>query len=135
MKDCGTCYYRNSTWSLQNREISASCEHGNAPSDALLKLRIGAGSVVRTPVWCPLEEEQKPMTCNHQWSAEPHEGLGSHYCHNCNEWEIEVNYDRALHASGIQVDFPVGMCEHDWLYLGGHNELWVCRKCGVRERR
>lgn len=37
------------------------------------------------------------MKCNHQWSAEPHEGLGSHYCHNCNEWEIEVNYDRALH--------------------------------------
>ena len=38
------------------------------------------------------------MKCSHQWSAEPHEGLGSHYCHNCNEWEIEVNYDRALHA-------------------------------------
>ena len=36
------------------------------------------------------------MTCNHNWSAEPHEGLGSHYCHICNEWEIEVNYDRAL---------------------------------------
>lgn len=36
------------------------------------------------------------MTCNHNWSAEPHEGLGSHYCHVCNEWEIEVNYDRAL---------------------------------------
>jgi hypothetical protein len=36
------------------------------------------------------------MTCNHNWSEEPHEGLGSHYCHICNEWEIEVNYDRAL---------------------------------------
>ena len=36
------------------------------------------------------------MTCDRNWSAEPHEGLGSHYCHNCNEWEIEVNYDRAL---------------------------------------
>lgn len=27
------------------------------------------------------------------------------------------------------------MCEHAWFYLGGHNEWWVCRKCGVRERR
>ena len=28
------------------------------------------------------------------------------------------------------------MCEHDWFYLGGHNEWWVCRKCGrdVRSR-
>ena len=26
-------------------------------------------------------------------------------------------------------------CEHDWFYLGGHNEWWVCRKCGERERR
>lgn len=33
------------------------------------------------------------MTCNHQWSAEPHEGLGSHYCYNCNEWEIEVEVE------------------------------------------
>ena len=38
------------------------------------------------------------MKCNHQWSAEPHEGLGSHYCHKCHEWEIEVNYDRCLLA-------------------------------------
>ena len=56
MKNCGTCYYRNSTWSLQNREMSASCEHANAPSDALLKLHIGAGSVVSAPVWCPLDD-------------------------------------------------------------------------------
>ena len=26
------------------------------------------------------------------------------------------------------------MCEHDWFYLGGHNEWWVCRKCGVRKQ-
>ena len=26
-------------------------------------------------------------------------------------------------------------CErHEWMYLGGHNEWWVCRKCGGRKR-
>ena len=38
------------------------------------------------------------MTCRHDWSAETHEGVPSRFCHNCNEWEIEVNYDRALLA-------------------------------------
>jgi len=38
----------------------------------------------------------------------------------------------------LNAELPVrrfDMCEHDWFYLGGHNEWWVCRKCGVRERR
>jgi hypothetical protein len=26
-------------------------------------------------------------------------------------------------------------CSHDWVYLGGHNEFWVCKKCGTKERR
>ena len=40
------------------------------------------------------------MTCNHNWSEETHEGVPSRFCHVCNEWEIEVEYDRAL--LGIQ---------------------------------
>lgn len=36
------------------------------------------------------------MICNHNWSAETHEGVPSRFCHVCNEWEIEVDYDRAL---------------------------------------
>ena len=36
------------------------------------------------------------MTCNHNWSEETHEGVPSRFCHVCNEWEIEVEYDRAL---------------------------------------
>jgi hypothetical protein len=35
------------------------------------------------------------MTCNHNWSRETYEGQ-EYYCHDCNEWQIEVNYDRAL---------------------------------------
>jgi hypothetical protein len=35
--------------------------------------------------------------------------------------------------NGLTVDMR--MCEHDWFYLGGHNEWWVCRKCGERQRR
>jgi hypothetical protein len=27
------------------------------------------------------------------------------------------------------------ICEHEWVYLGGHNEWWCCRECGARERR
>ena len=54
MKDCGTCYYRNSTWSQQHREMSAQCDHQNAPEDALLVLRVGADSHVAAPDWCPL---------------------------------------------------------------------------------
>lgn len=38
------------------------------------------------------------MTCNHNWSEETHEGVPSRFCHVCNEWEIEVEYDRALLA-------------------------------------
>lgn len=38
------------------------------------------------------------MICNHNWSAETHEGVPSRFCHVCNEWEVEVNYDRALRA-------------------------------------
>jgi hypothetical protein len=54
MKDCGSCYYRNSTWSQQHREMSAQCDHQNAPEDALLVLRVGANSHVNAPDWCPL---------------------------------------------------------------------------------
>lgn len=36
------------------------------------------------------------MTCRHDWSEETHEGVPSRFCHVCNEWEVEVDYDRAL---------------------------------------
>lgn len=26
-------------------------------------------------------------------------------------------------------------CRHVWLYMGGHNEWWVCSVCQARERR
>jgi hypothetical protein len=38
------------------------------------------------------------MICRHNWSEETHEGVPSRFCHVCNEWEIEVEYDRALLA-------------------------------------
>lgn len=38
------------------------------------------------------------MTCNHNWSEGTHEGVPSRFCHVCNEWEVEVDYDRALLA-------------------------------------
>lgn len=38
------------------------------------------------------------MICRHDWSAETHEGVPSRFCHVCNEWEVEVNYDRAILA-------------------------------------
>jgi hypothetical protein len=38
------------------------------------------------------------MICRHAWSEETHEGVPSRFCHVCNEWEIEVEYDRALLA-------------------------------------
>ncbi len=60
MKDCGTCYYRNSTWSQQHREMSAQCDHQNAPEDALLVLRVGADSHVVAPDWCPLTVVKHP---------------------------------------------------------------------------
>jgi hypothetical protein len=54
MRNCGTCYHRDSTWSLQHREMSARCDHTSAPEEALLTLRVGADSVVDAPHWCPL---------------------------------------------------------------------------------
>ena len=36
------------------------------------------------------------MRCRHNWSEETHDGVPSRFCHVCNEWEIEVEYDRAL---------------------------------------
>lgn len=38
------------------------------------------------------------MTCRHNWSEETYEGMPSRFCHVCNEWEVEVEYHRALHA-------------------------------------
>ena len=55
MRNCGTCYHRDSTWSLQHREMSARCDHDKAPEEALLELRVGADSVVTAPYWCPME--------------------------------------------------------------------------------
>jgi len=61
MKNCGACYYRDSTWSLQHREMSARCDHNNAPEESLLELRVGADSVVSAPYWCPLKTEDTKM--------------------------------------------------------------------------
>lgn len=57
MRNCGTCYHRDSTWSPQHAEISARCDHENVPGDvdSLLTLRVGAGSEVPAPGWCPME--------------------------------------------------------------------------------
>ena len=62
MKNCGACYYRDSTWSSQHREMSARCDHDNAPEESLLELRVGADSVVGAPCWCPLETEDTKVT-------------------------------------------------------------------------
>lgn len=58
MKSCGNCYYRDSTWSLQHRELSARCDHDSAPEDNLLELRISPDSHISPPYWCPVVKEK-----------------------------------------------------------------------------
>lgn len=107
MKNCGACYYRDSTWSSQHREMSARCDHDNAPEESLLELRVGADSVVGAPCWCPLETEDTKVTdeIRHTYTFITDTNvvmLRSHYAQLVKERaEALYNFTRVADALGL----------------------------------
>ena len=66
-------------------------------------------------------------------------------CKRClNRFKADENNEVPVHdcigglyysaSSDGKYHYPVKVCDHEWYYLGGHNEWWFCRKCGAYKR-
>jgi hypothetical protein len=90
---------------------------------------------------------------NHSYNAGYHRGLNTEY----HDVPIETLFKKWVEETDIRLvpvvfdpvafekgyndgiedyeDFKSINCEHMWVYLGGHNEWWVCKKCQTKQRK